>query len=276
MAFITLQNKNILIDKSDPSERLVIEMSESIPMRSGYDGYTTTGFVSNPDFGYYSLAKEFWIAALSIYFIGIRRHWEDIGYAEPWLFNSCHSIELYLKGFLQCVLFFEEINRTPRLTEHEYVNKLFGKVQVNSVAKTHELIDLYNKYRDKTRIVIKEWNKEELSDPPETKKMFLSKETEEILKQIDEASIKGFRFRYPSFLAHGEKNKTVHRLHELDWKFDENQHFPITGLPKKAGQWFNNIKVMNTFHALIKELRSIAGYHEHLWWNIDYFIQGML
>lgn len=80
-------------------------------------------------------------------------------------------------------------------------------------------------------------------------------ECKKILAEIDEADTTSFTFRYPSL-----KKDNVDHLQELDFKYDESELLPKTGLPKKSGYYFDHLKVINNLHKLMKEMKSIGQY----------------
>ena len=266
MDFIEIKDGNICIDDSEWDEEPLIDRFCTLIKKWRFDSLNvSTGVWSSPDFGYFDLADRFWRASLCIYFLGTSQgFWErGIGYAEPWLFNVRHSIELYLKGFLLYVIWFEEL-------QHNHLSSGY-KTQIDNLKTKHELADLYEKCNDNLKSLVSGWNTEKLSNPPQLDKMLLTAQGEDILKEIIEADKKGFRFRYPSLV--GRKTKAMnsnidrkkHCLQRADWKHDNKELLPITGLPKKAGYFFDHVKVINALHILIKEMKSIASYYDASW-----------
>jgi hypothetical protein len=96
--------------------------------------------------------------------------------------------------------------------------------------------------------------------------MLLSTEGEEVLKEIDEADKTSFRFRYPSLKTEG-----ADQLQELNWRYDNSQLLPQTGLPTKAGLFFDHVKVINSIHKLRQELKAIESYLNGCWDYIGEF-----
>ena len=261
MGFIEIKNGKILIDDSEWEEKSLIGNLVAMIEKRGFDErQVSTGFTPCPDLGYFELAGRFWRASLCIYFAGASRaFWESgVGFAEPWLFNAYHSIELNLKGFLLSTHWLGEV-------QHDKLSSGL-KTEVKKLAKKHGLTRFYDEYKDRIKLVINEWDKEDFSKPPELDKMLLTGRCEGILKEIEEAGIGSFRFRYPS-LAEGKTcdGKKMDQLQVLAWKFEESQLFPITGLPQKAGYFFDHIKVINSLHEIIGEIKSIASYHGACW-----------
>ncbi|MEW6408646.1 MAG: hypothetical protein AB1488_00840 [Nitrospirota bacterium] len=264
MDFIKIKKDGeISVDDSERDESPLVERFVTLVEKWGFDRLkVSSGINPSPDFGYFELADRFWRASLCIYFVGTTRgFWEDgVGYVEPWLFNARHSIELYLKGFLLYAFWFEELqNNHLSSGRKRQVDNLRSKIN-----NPHNIYELYMDYENEFKNLIGRWNSEKLSDAPEVDKMLLSTEGKKILKEIDETDKTSFRFRYPSL-----KVEKADQLQELSWRHDESQLLPITGLPKRAGYFFDHVKVINSLHTLIKEMKLIASYHEAVLNSID-------
>lgn len=265
MAFIEIKDGKFFVDDSEIGEKQLIKRFSTMVEKWGFDKLeVSTGVVPCPDFGYFQLADRFWRASLCIYFSGITGcFWErGAGYVEPWLFNAHHSIELYLKGFLLYAIWLEEL-------KDNYLSQ-GSRTQILNLNKEHGLADIYKEYDDKLKNLISSWDKKNLLQLPKHEKISLTTESKEILKEIDEAGKKSIRFRYPSLIvgktkAANGKVISIDCLQELDWKRDDTQLLPLTGLPKKAGYFFDHLKVINSFHPLIKEIKSIESYLDGYW-----------
>jgi len=220
--------------------------------------HVSLGVNASPDFGYFDLANRYWRASLCIYFFGISGYfWESgAGYPEPWLFNTRHAIELFLKGFLLYSFWLKEVQNKPFPPETR--RRLQNLKEY--FREPHELWGLYSKYEKilKKEIVPK-WNLD-LGEPPKLEKMLLSKKGKTILKEISKADEKSFRFRYPSLKKDG-----CDELQELDWKWDKSRISSKTGLPSTSGVFFNSIKVINAFFRLEQELKKIESYLDGIW-----------
>jgi hypothetical protein len=265
MDFIDIKDGEISIDDSELGEDDLLKRFVTMFEKWGFDKKNmSSGVTVGPDFGYFPLADRFWRASLCIYFSGVCGcFWESgVGYAEPWLFNVRHSIELYLKGFLLYAIWLEEL-KDNHLSQG-------SKKQILNLNKDHGLADIYKKYDDKLKNLNSSWDKENLLQLPKLEKILLPTESKEILMEIDEFDKKSFKFRYPSLtagktkVANGKK-KSIDHLQELDWKHDYTQILPLTGLPKKAGYFFDHLRVINSFHPLIKEIRLIESYLSANW-----------
>jgi len=222
------------------------------------------GVNATPDFGYFELGDRFWRASLCIYFSGASGcFWESgAGYPEPWLFNTRHSIELYLKGFLLFAAWFRDLQDDFLSSGHR---RHFYNLK-SYINKPHNLYELYKDYKQRLEDVIAGWNIEEVPDHPKLDKMLLTTEGEEILKEFDEADRTSFRFRYPSL-----KIADRDRLQELGWRYDNSQLLPKTGLPTEAGFFFDHVKVINSFHKLRQEMKTIESYLNGCWDYIGEF-----
>ena len=268
MTFIEKKETGFKVGTSAGDEDRIIEGFEALFKKEGF-GFdalnVSCGVNASPDFGYFELGDRFWRASLCIYFSGASGCFLErgSGYPEPWLFNTRHSIELYLKGFLLFAAWFRELQDNFLSSGHRrhccnlksYINK------------PHNLYELYKDYQHRIVDVIARWNIiEEVPYHPELDKMLLSTEGEEILKEIDEADRTSFRFRYPSF-----KTADSDRLQELGWRYDNTQLLPKTGLPTEAGVFFDHVKVINSIHKLMQEVKVIESYLNGCWDYIGEF-----
>lgn len=259
MALFIRDEKLLKLDESNLGldEKVLIEKLWTLLEKHGYDlDSASTGVFPSPDFGYFDLAGRYWRASLCIYFAGFSKGFIEAGagFLEPWLFNSRHAIELYLKGFQMYVTWYQEIH-------HDFLKSGY-KSQVEKIQNVHKLILLYKDYKEQMVKVLNSWNTEEIGEPPELDKVVLSKRGEEILTEISEADPSSFRFRYPSLIHCHEHKKNVHRLQKMSWEWNEEKLFPLTGLPKSPGVAFMHIRVMNAIHDLVKELSDIQDCHD--------------
>ena len=93
-----------------------------------------------------------------------------------------------------------------------------------------------------------------MPEAPDLNHFLLDNETTEILKELDKTDRTSFRFRYPS-----TKIDKIDVLQEVGWKHDDNNLYPITGLPKESGHFFNHLSVINSMHKLVKNLQEIMN-----------------
>jgi len=266
MAFIEIRDGKLLIDDTDWQEKSLLKNLELLVAKEGFDELqVSTGVHPSPNFGYFELADRFWRASLCIYFTGVSRgFWESgAGFVEPWLFNACHAIELYLKGFLQSADWLEDVQQDLLCSGH--------KVKVENLKKRHDMETLYAEYTEKIKEIVSKWNREKLSEPPEIEKMLLAERGEVILNEIIEANENSFRFRYPSLRQKEQAKQKAEELQIIAWDRDDKALFPITGIARKAGYFFDHVKVINTLHELNKEMREIASYHNACWDYIGAF-----
>ena len=254
MTFIERTKEGLNIDDSDIQIKPIIEAFGTLVEKNGFDkGMVACGVMPSPDFGYFELADRFWRASLCIYSFGATNcFWErGAGYAEPWLFNVRHSVELYIKGFLLNVIWFEELQSNPHLSvrKEEFTNLR------KELGKPHNLFDLYNDYVKRIKKVIKDWNTDEIPEVPEIDDFVLRPALKEMLKELDETDKTSFRFRYPS-LKQGDSDS----IQKIDWQIDTSKVFPETGLPKEAGYFFDHLSVINHLYELVVELKVIQTY----------------
>lgn len=259
MPFIQKDEAGLKLDTSAWEEERIIDGFEALFKKNGFDTQEVScGVTPSPDFGYFALGNRFWRASLCIYFSGASRCFYEsgAGYPEPWLFNTRHSIELYLKGFLLFVAWFNELQEDFLLSG----NRIHYDNLKSYFKKPHNLYELYKDYQHRLEDVIARWSIKRGSYHPKLDKMLLSTEGEEILKEIDEADRTSFRFRYPSL-----KTSDKDHLQELNWTYDDSQLLPKTGLPKEAGFYFDHVKVINSIHKLIQEMKAIESYLGGCW-----------
>lgn len=262
MALFIHDDKSLKLDDSNLglNEGPLIEKLWTLFQAHGFDlDSASTGVHPCPDFGYFALADRYWRGALCIYFAGFCKAFIEAGagFLEPWLFNSRHAIELYLKGCIMYATWYEELLKDPL--------EKGCKAQMESIENDHNLIRLYRKYDEKMDAAMQCWDIEEVGDIPDLEDLLLSGRGKDILKEISEADPSGFRFRYPS-LKHAPKD---HRLQEMTWHWDEEGLFPITGLPKQSGIAFTHVKVVNAFHDLVRELSVIHDNHDAFYSYLD-------
>lgn len=250
-----IQDDRILkIDTSNLGlhEKHLVEKLWPLLEKQGYDlDPVSTGVFPCPDFGYFELAGRYWRASLCIYFAGISKAFIEAGagFLEPWLYNSRHAIELYIKGLLLYVVWYQELHDNPLQSGY--------KQQVEKIQKAHNAFDLYREYKDKLKLVLSGWTPDKLCESPELDKLTLTERGEDILSELFEADPKSFRFRYPSL-----KKKSCQIIQEISWEWNEKKLFPVTGLPKEAGVAFTHVKVINSLHELFKTLSDIGDYHD--------------
>lgn len=256
MKFIEFNKQGLSIDDSDLGIKPIIDAFTTLIIKNHFDrGPIACGVSPSPDFGYFELADRFWRASLCIYSMGATKcFWESgAGYAEPWLFNVRHAVELYIKGFLLHTIWLEDLQKNPHLAvDKEEMNDL-----KRELGKPHNLRDLYDKYVNRIKNVISVWSSEENGEVPEINKLILSQNTLEIFKELGETDENSFRFRYPSLQQEG-----TDRLQKLNWHHDQSKLFPKTGLPKESGYFFDHVTVINFLYELLVELINIQKYFE--------------
>jgi hypothetical protein len=278
MGFIEINEKGLFLNNIDihkdrwevsslghDEDRLIEAFQILVKHRSFDKNNVSCGVFAGPDFGYFSLASRFWRASLGIYFLGVTNcFWESgAGYSEPWLFNARHSIELYLKGFLLYVFWFGELQNNVlaadnRLSLDRLKEKFIKTKDQNN--EIHNVAYLYDHYKSGMERILNNWNHETIPEPPEIQRILLSKIGEELLKEIYEADKDSFRFRYPSMKVSGSD-----KLQELNWKYDNDELLPNTGLPINSGYFFDHMKVINSLHDLMQEIVGIKSYLEACW-----------
>jgi hypothetical protein len=265
MKFIEINNKELKIDDSDINTKSIIEAFGTLIKKNGFDkGPVACGVLPSPDFGYFELADRFWRASLCIYSFGATNcFWErGVGYAEPWLFNARHAIELFIKGFLLDSIWLEELQSSPHLSVEKDV---FVNLR-SEFNKPHNLLNLYNDYLTQISNVISNWNTGEIPEIPEITKLTLPINELELLKELAQSDESSFRFRYPSL-----KQGNLDSLQKINWQHDPSMIFPKTGLPKEAGYFFDHVFVINHLHELIIELKAIETYFR----GIHYYQSAM-
>lgn len=253
MAFLEIKDRKIRVTAAWEDERLVEHHLYPLIEKWGLtDSSVSTGVFPSPDFGYFNLASRYWQASLATYLIGVTGGFDErgCGYTEPWLFNARHSIELYVKGFSLFSKWLEELQK-DHLASGE---KLQADINFRS---NHDISKLYKEYKENIIKIISKWDAESPLKVPDKERILLLLASEEMLNEISGIDEKSFRFRYPSISAN--KNNRGHNLHKLDWKWDDTQLLPLTGLPKCPGYFFDHVKVVNAFYDLITGIRSIAS-----------------
>jgi len=255
MAFITMhENGDMTIDDSHFDTKSIAEAFATLIEKKGFDfGPLACGMPPSPDFGYFELANRFWRASLCIYACGVTNcFWErGVGYAEPWLFNARHAVELYVKGFLLSTIWLEKMQTDPHISVEiaEILNLR------HELGGPHKIGDLYSNYEQRIKNVVSTWNYTDIPEKPELNYLVLSSTATDMLKELDQSDETSFRFRYPSL-----KTGNVDSLQELHWHHYPSKLFSKTGLPKEAGYFFNHVAVINNLHELITALQEIEGY----------------
>ncbi len=266
MTIFIHDDRSLKIDTSSLGvyEKHLIEKLWSLIEKHGYDlDSASTGVFLCPDFGYFELAGRYWRASLSIYFAGFSKGFIEAGagFLEPWLFNSRHAIELYTKGLLLYVLWYQELNEDPL--------KRGYKKQIEKIKTAHNPVSIYKEYKEKLETVLKTWNSDKICEVPELEKMILTDRGDDIISEISEADPTSFRFRYPSLLHRREKKESFQRIQQMSWEWNKEKLFPVTGLPREAGVAFTHVKVINNMHDFFKELSDKCDYHDALYSYLD-------
>ena len=145
----------------------------------------------------------------------------------------------------------EELQSDPHLTvdKEEFIHLR------RELGKPHNLLNLYENYLVRITNVISNWKVEEVLETPELEFLMLKPSDLEMLKELEETDETSFRFRYPSL-----KHQDTDSLQKLAWQHDPSMLLPTTGLPKKAGYFFDPINVVNNLHKLISEIKTIESY----------------
>lgn len=266
MTIFIHDDRSLKIDTSNLGvyEKHLVEKLWSLSEKHGYDlDSASTGVFPCPDFGYFELAGRYWRASLCIYFAGFSKAFVEAGagFLEPWLFNSRHAIELYTKGLLLYVSWYQGLNEDSLKSGH--------KKQIDKIKTAHNPVTIYKEYKDKLEAVLSTWNSDEICEAPELDKLILTERGEDILSEISEADQTSFRFRYPSLLHRSGKKESFQRIQQMSWEWNEEKLFPVTGLPREAGVAFTHVKVMNNMHDLFKELSDIGDYHDALYAHLE-------
>ncbi|NTU44125.1 MAG: hypothetical protein HGA99_01185 [Chlorobiaceae bacterium] len=252
MSFIEIKEDGIYIDDEDIYEKYIIDSFVSLAGKKGFDCQViSSGVEPSPDFGYFALADRFWRASLCIYFSGTTNcFWESgTGYSEPWLFNARHAVELYIKGFLLNTVWLDKLQQNPFTTVRQTSLKL--KEVFNSI-EPHRLFSLYTEYHNRIECIIGNWNTEIISETLEISNLVLNQNAQEVLRELDEVDRTSFRFRYPSF-----KQERLDYVQKAGWNHDKDKLLPKTGLPIESSYFFDHIKVINSLHELVKDMKSI-------------------
>lgn len=275
MAFIEKKGNKLNIDDSDFVTKPIVEAFGTLIEKNGFDyGPVACGVLPSPDLGYFELANRFWRASLCIYSFGATSCFRErgVGYAEPWLFNVRHAVELYVKGFLLNAIWLEELQTNPHLIvkKEEFLNLQ------SKLGKPHNLLNLYTSYVNRITMVIVNWNVTEIPEIPELDNLVLRAAEMKILKELAKSDETSFRFRYPSL-----KKEDIDSLQKINWHHDQSMLLPNTGLPLEAGYFFNHVTVINHLHELINALETIEKYFKGItlhqdvmndYWN-DYLSQ---
>ncbi len=266
MAIFLHNDRSLKIDTSslEVYERHLVEKLWSLIETHGYDlDSASTGVSPCPDFGYFELAGRYWRASLCVYFAGFSKAFIEAGagFLEPWLFNSRHAFELYTKGLLLYVSWYQELNEDPLKSGY--------KEQIEKINTAHNPALIYKEYKEKLEAVLKIWNSDEICEVPELDKLILTGRGEDIISEISEADPTSFRFRYPSLPRRRSKKESFQRIQQMSWEGNEEKLFPVTGLPREAGVAFTHVKVINNMHDLFKELSAISDYHDALYAHLE-------
>jgi len=266
MTIFIHDDRSLKIDTSNLGvyEKHLVEKLWSLLEKHEYDlDSASTGVFPCPDFGYFELAGRYWRASLCIYFAGFSKAFIEAGagFLEPWLFNSRHAIELYTKGLLLYVSWYQELNENSLKSGH--------KKQIEKIKTAHNPVEIYKEYKDKLEAVLSTWNSDEICEVPELDKLILTERGEDILSEISEADPTSFRFRYPSLLHRRGEKESFQRIQQMSWEWNEEKLLPVTGLPREAGVAFTHVKVINNMHDLFKELSDIGDYHDALYAHLE-------
>ncbi len=266
MTIFMHDDRSLKIDMSNLGldEKQLVEKLWSLIEKHGFDlDSASTGVFPSPDFGYFELAGRYWRASLCIYFAGFSKAFFEAGagFLEPWLFNSRHAIELYSKGLLLYVKWYQEL--------HEDSLKSGYREQIDKIQNEHNPGKIYNEYKDKLKAVLSTWNSDDICEAPGLDKLILTKHGEDIISELSEADPKSFRFRYPSLLHRHGKKESFQRIQKMSWEWNKEKLFPVTGLPREAGVAFTHVNVINNMHDLFKELSDIGDYHDALYAHLE-------
>lgn len=241
------------IDESCWEERYIVERLKSSVQEYGFDDRVITlGVSPSPDFGYFDLASRYWRSSLCVYFSGcIGCFWESgIGFTEPWLFSARHSFELTLKGFVLLSAWLDGVNRDLGLPA--CYSSMRGLR--SHFTNLHSLSQIYADYEKKIRSVIEGWNKEIAEEPPSLDELLLNTDDKNVLDELDASDLNSFTFRYPSL-----KKGSEDVIQKSDWKHDKAELYPISGLPKQSGYFFDHIKAVNSLHDFNMRLTAIKN-----------------
>ena len=260
MAFVNITSDGVSFESQEWDEELLIQAMNALPKRrGGFDWKDVTcGVHPNPDFGCFELASRYWRASVCIYLFGTSGYfWEaGAGWVEPWLFTARHSFELYLKGCILYCVWYDELHE-------EYLSRGDKKKveRLKDQFRTfHSLYELYCDYEKRAHELDAKWDETIVGQAPTLEKMLLTDESKEVLREIDLADDRSFRFRYPSL-----GDKAIHELQECGWGRDPDQLLKLSGLPKNAGHAIDPIQVINSLHRLRTELSRISAYHGASW-----------
>jgi len=252
MSFIEIKDSHIYIDNSDIYEQHITDSFISLVGKKGFDKQLiSSGVEPSPDFGYFALADRFWRASLCIYFSGVTNCFLEsgTGYSEPWLFNARHAVELYIKGYLLNTAWLNKLQQNPLSSISQSNLKL--KEVFNSL-RPHGLFNLYTEYQNRIENVICNWDTKIINETIEISNLILNQNAQEMLKELDEVDVESFRFRYPSL-----KQEGLDYVQKAGWNHNREKLLPKTGLPIESSYFFDHIKVINSLHELVKEMKSI-------------------
>lgn len=257
MGLFIKKERTISVDESKlgPYEKVLLKKLWAIVEKHGLDfDSVSTGLIAGPDFGYFDLARRYWLSSLCIYISGFCKAFGPggEGFIEPWLFNVRHAIELYLKGFIMYTEWYHDVCQGQTSS--------WLDLSREQVPSGHTLISLYDKYVSKHGSIYQKSREEHLTlSLPGADELILSEKGVAILTEISAVDEKSFRFRYPSIK--NEDNRQ-HELQERGWQWNEDMLLPLTGLPRAAGIPFTHLNTINAIHDLMGELFKIANIHD--------------
>lgn len=262
MAILKAEGASLQFDETKvvPEDKFIIDKLWTLVSTHGIDfDSVSTGVMPSPDCGYFDLAHRFWHSSLCIYFAGMCKCFGagGVGFVEPWLFNVRHSFELYIKGFLMCLVWYDELK--------ENLLETGRKEQTKLISNLHNLEELYKKYEHSLQKTINLWDVQQLGEKPDINLLKLSSQSAEALNELSQMDSTGFKFRYPTLRSPGQDKPCSHHIQPLSWEWNEGKLFPITGLPKSSGVFFQHIKSMNAIYGLMAELINIAQYHDAIY-----------
>ena len=254
MAFIHKTADGLTFNTSCLDEARIIEKFNLNANEHGFDQLPITyGVNPSSDFGYFKLAENYWRTSLCIYMAGSSGCFMEngIGFTEPWLFNTRHSLELTVKGILLFSVWLQKVNMD--LEESGYITSV--KRLRDHFPKVHSLSDIYSEYKRNIQAVVTNWNTDISSDVPPVDKLLISNRAEDILNELNQIDPGSFTFRYPS-LRHQEEDK----IQQLGWRHDQSKLAPISGLPMESGYFFDHIKSINALHDLNSEFSEVKNF----------------
>ena len=116
----------------------------------------------------------------------------------------------------------------------------------------HSLSQIHSNYEEKITSTIENWNNIISESPLTIDEFLLSKDDKNIMNELNQLDQNSFTFRYPS-LKEGAEDV----MQQSDWKHDKTQLFPMSGLPKKSGYFFDHVKIVNSLHDFNLRLNGI-------------------